>query len=76
MAPGNRIEPHDGHAWPEPEIEDADGTGGRLADDLPDMVAGAVPSIVAAPPGTMNGFWQTGQRTVFPAALSGTCIDR
>jgi hypothetical protein len=26
--------------------------------------------------GTMNGFWQTGQRTLLPAALSGTCIDR
>jgi hypothetical protein len=30
----------------------------------------------AAPPGTMNGFWHTGQRTDLPAALSGTCIDR
>src|SRR5206468_5280494 len=73
------IEPHEGHGWPE-----APGKGivGKLIDgrDAPLGPLEPAPTPAAtgsgAPAGTPNGFWQTGQRTVLPAALSGTCIER
>jgi hypothetical protein len=78
MAPGRRIEPHDGHACPDPDDAGPDGTGGRLIDGLEPPAPLLTPGPLGwgLPPGTMNGFWHTGQRTVLPAALSGTCIDR
>jgi hypothetical protein len=66
------MEPHDGQAWPDICVEGAapaGGTGGKLMELLE-----AEGPVAVLPPGTENGFWQTGQRTVLPAAFSGTCI--
>src|SRR5438132_1397817 len=73
MAPGRSIEPHEGHGCPD---EPGAGIVGKVIDarDPPLTAPAATGSAVAA--GTPKGFWQTGQRTVFPAALSGTCIER
>jgi hypothetical protein len=77
MAPAGSTEPHEGHTWPDADDAGPDGTGGKLMDGL---VRPALDCPTAAGsgtvPGTMNGFWHTGQRTVLPEALSGTCIDR
>src|SRR5439155_6098283 len=76
IAPGKSIEPHEGHGWPEApgagivgNVIEGEGLGVR-----PLPTPAATGTGVAA--GTPNGFWQTGQRTVLPAALSGTCIER
>jgi len=75
MAPASNMEPHDGQAWPDIWLDGAapgGGTGGKLIELLDGDVA--VTAAASFAPGTANGFWHTGQRTVLPAALSGTCI--
>ncbi len=82
MAPGSSSAPQEGHSLGVSEVAvappgagregttgAATGTGRGLA-----ARAAAIGCGAGAAAGTWNGFWHDGQRTPFPAALSGTCI--
>ena len=80
MAPSSNLEPHDGQTVgmgagagiATAPLEPLPTTGGPGA-----CAGGGVGGFGAGPAGAgiMNGFLHDGQRTFFPPALSGTCID-
>jgi len=83
MAPASSTDPHEGQTWPE-AWPDGGVTGGKVIESLDDLGPEAGTAALLTPAATAsgalvstrNGFWQMGQRTFLPAALSGTCIDR